>query len=160
MGISYRSAHCVAHTEVKATLFIHGVVQTRKLRQWWPVVVKGVVTKTVIGTGLGDKRLNNVLKLYFLHFSIYSCYLLKVQCVRWLIGESHCQFVKTDAVKGWPAHTYIYIYLYIFDGPRTPKWGDLTTWEWDPTSYKLHLWCSVKRAATAIFIWLIWWLFS
>lgn len=50
MGIPYRSAHGVAHTEVEATLFVHGVVQTRKLRQRRPVVVKGVVTETVIGT--------------------------------------------------------------------------------------------------------------
>lgn len=53
MGISYRGAHRVAHTEVEATLFIHGVVQTRKLRQRWPVVVEGVVTETVIGTARG-----------------------------------------------------------------------------------------------------------
>lgn len=33
MGISYRGAHGVAHTEVEATLFIHGVVQPGKLRQ-------------------------------------------------------------------------------------------------------------------------------
>lgn len=57
MGISYRGAHRVAHTEVKATLFIHGVVQTRKLRQRWPVVVEGVVTETVIGTTRGVKKM-------------------------------------------------------------------------------------------------------
>lgn len=56
MEISYRGAHCVAQTEVKATLLIHGVVQTRKLRQRRPVVVKGVVTKTVIGTARGVKQ--------------------------------------------------------------------------------------------------------
>lgn len=50
MGMSYRGAHRVAHTEVKATLFIHGVMQTRKLRQRGPVVVKWVITETVIGT--------------------------------------------------------------------------------------------------------------
>lgn len=57
MGISYRGAHRVAHAEVKATLFVHGVVQTGKLRQGWPVVVKGVVTETVIGTARGVKQM-------------------------------------------------------------------------------------------------------
>ncbi len=53
MGIPYRGTHRVAHAEVKATLFVHGVVQTRKLRERWPVVVKGVVTETVIGAAKG-----------------------------------------------------------------------------------------------------------
>lgn len=54
MGISYRSAHRVAHAEVKATLFIHGVVQTRQIRKGWPGVVKGVVMETVVGTARAD----------------------------------------------------------------------------------------------------------
>lgn len=56
MGISYRCAHRVAHAEVKATLLIHGVVQTRQLRQRWPVVVKGVVAETVVGTARADGK--------------------------------------------------------------------------------------------------------
>lgn len=80
MGISYRGAHCVAHTEVKATLFIHGVVQTRKLRQRRPVVVKGVITETVIGAARRVKRKIYVVKFYFLHFFsfIYSCHCVEI----------------------------------------------------------------------------------
>ena len=69
MGISYRGAHRVAHTEVKATLFVHGVVQTRELGQRGPVVVKGVVTETVVGTaGVVGK---NGMKFYFLRLLFF-----------------------------------------------------------------------------------------
>lgn len=62
--VSYRGTHGVAHAEVKATLFVHGVVQTRKLRQRWPVMVKWVIPKTVIGTAYKVKN------IFVLSFSI------------------------------------------------------------------------------------------
>lgn len=52
--MSYRGAHGVAYTKVEAALLVHGVVQTRELRQRRPVVVEGVVTQTVVGAGSGD----------------------------------------------------------------------------------------------------------
>lgn len=54
--VPYRGAHRVAHTEVEAALLVHGVVQTRELRQRRPVVVEGVVAQTVVGAGSGDDR--------------------------------------------------------------------------------------------------------
>lgn len=52
----YRGAHRVAHAEVEAALLVHGIVQTRELRQRRPVVVEGVVAQTVVGAGSGDDR--------------------------------------------------------------------------------------------------------
>lgn len=53
---AYRGAHGVARAEVEAALLVHGVVQTRELRQRRPVVVKGVIAQTVVGAGSGDNR--------------------------------------------------------------------------------------------------------
>lgn len=44
--------HCGAQTiswpKVEATLLIHGILKARQLRQSWPIVVKRVITETVI----------------------------------------------------------------------------------------------------------------
>lgn len=48
--LTHRCAHHVAHAEIKATLLVHGVMQTRELWQGWPLVVKWVITQTVVGT--------------------------------------------------------------------------------------------------------------
>lgn len=53
--------HCcaglVAHTKVKAALFIHGVVNARQLRERGPLVLKGIIQQAVVGTaGWGRDR--------------------------------------------------------------------------------------------------------
>lgn len=69
-------------------------MQTRKLRQWRPVVVKRVVTKTVIGTGLGKKCKKN-MKFYFTFWKLFkllnetqwlTC--LKLQSLLWCTCKS------------------------------------------------------------------------
>lgn len=50
---SPRYTHHVAKAEVKAALFVHGVVQPRELGQRWPVVGEGVIPQAVIGAGRG-----------------------------------------------------------------------------------------------------------
>lgn len=52
----YRGAHGVAHAEVEAALFVHGVVQARQVGQRGPVVVKGVVAEAVVGAATADNR--------------------------------------------------------------------------------------------------------
>lgn len=50
---THRGTHHVAKAEVKAALFVHGVVQPRELGQRWPVVGEGVIPQAVIGAGRG-----------------------------------------------------------------------------------------------------------
>lgn len=52
----YRGAHGVAHAEVEAALFVHGVVQARQVGQRGPVVVKGVVAEAVVGAAAANNR--------------------------------------------------------------------------------------------------------
>lgn len=52
----YRGAHGVAHAEVEAALFVHGVVQARQVGQRGPVVVEGVVAEAVVGAATADNR--------------------------------------------------------------------------------------------------------
>lgn len=66
--MSYRGAHRVAHTEVEATLFVHRIMQPRKLRQRGPVVVKGVVTETVVGTARGVQKWDDIYYYLILLF--------------------------------------------------------------------------------------------
>lgn len=47
-AVTHRSAHHVAHAEVKAALFIHRVMQTGQLRQSRPLMIERVITETVI----------------------------------------------------------------------------------------------------------------
>lgn len=59
LGSSYRGTHHVAHAEVKATLFVHGVVQTRKSGQGRPVMFVRVISKTFVGSGSKETLLPN-----------------------------------------------------------------------------------------------------
>lgn len=47
-GHTHRGADLIAHSKVKATLFIHGVVYARKFGKLWPVVFEGVIQQTII----------------------------------------------------------------------------------------------------------------
>lgn len=79
MWISYRSAHGVTHAEVKATLFIHGVVQTRKLRQRWPVVVERVVAETVVGAARQNVRKCLFVFIYVSTNQMMLCYSVSLE---------------------------------------------------------------------------------
>lgn len=43
-----RSADLVAHSKIKATLLVHGVVDSWEFRKLWPFMFEGVVQQTVI----------------------------------------------------------------------------------------------------------------
>lgn len=47
---THSCAGLVAHTKVKAALFIHGVVNARQLRERGPLVLKGIIQQAVVGT--------------------------------------------------------------------------------------------------------------
>ena len=100
-GVSYRGAHGVAHTEVKAALFVHGVVQTRELRQGGPVVVEGVVTETVVGSKSG--REINRMRFNCLCFPRVSvCLCLKRAWVSLQVASQllHATSGPVEAVEG------------------------------------------------------------
>lgn len=48
--ITYRSTHFVANTKIKTALLIHGIIDSRKFWEFGPIVFKGVIKETVIGT--------------------------------------------------------------------------------------------------------------
>lgn len=52
---TYGCAHFIANAKIKAALLVHGIIYPREFRQLRPLVLKGIIQQTVIGTG-GKKR--------------------------------------------------------------------------------------------------------
>lgn len=48
--VTYRSAHFVTNTKIETALLIHGIIYSRKFWEFGPVMFKGVIKETVVGT--------------------------------------------------------------------------------------------------------------